>query len=395
MSVGVLERLASVLDELRDTDVAALADGDGIVALHRQLDRLDGLTTRAVARFDAEGGFVGDGARSASAWIAARCRQPSSSARRRVRLGRALRHMPGAEAAWLQGDIGSSWVSVLAECRTTNPECFARDEAMLVEHALSLRFGSWSRAMAYWRYHADAQGAECRAERDYQGRELHVSATFANRWRLDGWLDAIGGSVVSAELTRIGQELLAEDWAEARARVGENATYQDLARSPAQRRADAGVEMARRSSAVGSGSRLPEPLFSVLVGYETFAGPVCELASRHLEQPMVVTPGSLARWFDSAWVERVVFDGPSRVLDVGVRRRLFSGATRRAVQLRDAECFHPLCEESAANCQVDHVQPWAAGGPTTQANGRVACGFHNRQRYPRRCRRQCSFATDQ
>jgi Zn ribbon nucleic-acid-binding protein len=79
-------------------------------------------------------------------------------------------------------------------------------------------------------------------------------------------------------------------------------------------------------------------------------------------------------------VERVVFDGPERVRDVGVRRRLFAGATKRAVQVRDKECFHPTCEEPAEACEIDHVQPWAAGGLTTEANGRVACGFHNRQR---------------
>ncbi len=75
-----------------------------------------------------------------------------------------------------------------------------------------------------------------------------------------------------------------------------------------------------------------------------------------------------------------MFDGPSRIADIGVTRRLFSGATRRAVELRDRECFHPYCELPAADCDIDHVQPWSAGGPTTQANGRPACGFHNRAR---------------
>ncbi|MGH9247589.1 MAG: hypothetical protein ACRD29_25425, partial [Acidimicrobiales bacterium] len=40
-------------------------------------------------------------------------------------------------------------------------------------------------------------------------------------------------------------------------------------------------------------------------------------------------------------LERVVFDGPSRVIDVGPHRRLFDGATRRSVAVRDRECFHP------------------------------------------------------
>jgi hypothetical protein len=113
----------------------------------------------------------------------------------------------------------------------------------------------------------------------------------------------------------------------------------------------------------------------VFVGYETFSAMLCQLGDG-----TVVSPGALKPWIDDAWVERVVFDGPSRVIDVGVSRRLFDGATRRAVELRDRECFHPYCDTPAVDCDVDHVQPWSAGGPTTQANGRLACGFHNRAR---------------
>jgi hypothetical protein len=123
---------------------------------------------------------------------------------------------------------------------------------------------------------------------------------------------------------------------------------------------------------------MPEPLFSVLVDYESLAGRICELANGE-----AVTPGSLLRYLDRAWIERVVFGSPSRVIDMGARRRLFTGATRRAVQVRDRECFHEFCETRASDCQVDHIEPYAAGGLTTQDNGRPACDFHNRTRHRR------------
>ncbi|MEA2974321.1 MAG: hypothetical protein QOG82_2779, partial [Actinomycetota bacterium] len=110
--------------------------------------------------------------------------------------------------------------------------------------------------------------------------------------------------------------------------------------------------------------------------YETFAGRMCELANGR-----VVTPGSLVGWLDEAWAERVVFDGPDRVKNVSVRRRIFAGATRRAVEVRDRECFHPLCDATIEDCQVDHVQPWSVGGLTVDENGRLACAFHNRLRH--------------
>jgi hypothetical protein len=82
---------------------------------------------------------------------------------------------------------------------------------------------------------------------------------------------------------------------------------------------------------------------------------------------------------DSAYFERALFTLGNRV-DVSVRARLFSGGTRRAIELRDRICTHPYCYEPAENCQGDHIEPWACGGLSTQDNGRLLCGFHNRLR---------------
>lgn len=78
-----------------------------------------------------------------------------------------------------------------------------------------------------------------------------------------------------------------------------------------QRRADALVEMATRARTAPVGGRRPKPLFTVLVGEADFARTI-ELASGS-----TTTPGSLARWIDESVIERVVFDGPDRVLAVG------------------------------------------------------------------------------
>ena len=155
-------------------------------------------------------------------------------------------------------------------------------------------------------------------------------------------------------------------------------TLLDLRRTPAQRRADALVELARRAEAAPPGARLPAPLFTVVVDYPTLVGRICELANG-----TPVTPGSLVPWLEEATVERIVFDTRSRVIDVSERRRLFEGALRRAIEVRDQTCFHPSCGAPAEDCQVDHIIPWSEGGPTTQDNGRLACGFHNRARHRR------------
>jgi len=68
------------------------------------------------------------------------------------------------------------------------------------------------------------------------------------------------------------------------------------------------------------------------------------------------------------------------VIDVGERTRLYRGALRRAIQVRDRECQHHYCDEPADRCQVDHIDDYAKGGLTTQDNGRLYCGPHNRGR---------------
>jgi hypothetical protein len=375
MGTGVLPELSALVDRLVDVDPATLGDGESMVALHRELERLTAVTTRAAAAFDAGGGWD-DEARSGASWLTGRCRMPAATARARVRLGRALRHLPVAQAAWLAGEVREDQVTLLGSARTPATEAaLARDEELLVREAKRLRFASFAKALAYWRWRADPDGAEDDAAAQRQRRKLHLSQSFGGMWFADGTFDPISGEIVAAELRRIEEQLFAADWAEAKGRVGDHVRNSDLRRTPAQRRADALVEMATRSATAPVGGRRPEPLFTVVVGYETFAGPVCELANATM-----VTPGSLVPWLESAWVERVVFDGPSRVLDVGVHRRLFSGATRRAVVVRDRECFDPACDVPAELCQIDHVRPWAEGGLTTQANGRPACGFHNRRR---------------
>ena len=312
MATDPIGVLAAALDEAVAVEPTVLGDGEAIVALHRQLERLEAVFTRAVAAFDAGGTWSADGARTAAAWVATKCRQPFPTTRARVRLGRELRHMAETEESWLAGDIGRAQVGVLAEARRCSDDCFERDESLLVGQAQDLQYRHFANTVAYWCQLADPDGAEAKAKADYQSRRLHLSKSWQGRYFLDGIFDPIGGEIFATTLEGIEKEFFDADWAEAKARLGDQATTADLTRTPAQRRADAAVEMARRAAAVPEGARRPEPLFTVFVGYETFAGRICELAGG-----AVVSPGSLVPWLEEAWVERVVFDGPDRIKNVG------------------------------------------------------------------------------
>jgi 5-methylcytosine-specific restriction endonuclease McrA len=61
------------------------------------------------------------------------------------------------------------------------------------------------------------------------------------------------------------------------------------------------------------------------------------------------------------------------------RKRTFTGAIRRAIQVRDRHCQHPSgCDITADDCDVDHVIEYSDGGLTAQWNGRLGCQPHNR-----------------
>ena len=117
---------------------------------------------------------------------------------------------------------------------------------------------------------------------------------------------------------------------------------------------------------------MPAPLFTALVGEGTLAE-LCELSTG-----VVVTPGQLGQWADPAMMETVLFDGPSTVLTVS-RRRRFTGAVRRAIEVRDKHCTHPSgCDIAAIRCDVDHIVPYSVRRETSQFNGRIQCQTHNR-----------------
>ena len=68
----------------------------------------------------------------------------------------------------------------------------------------------------------------------------------------------------------------------------------------------------------------------------------------------------------------------AELLDLGRGRRLFTGAVRRALALRDRGCAFPGCDRPVGWCDAHHITGWANGGATTVDNGVLLCGHHHR-----------------
>jgi Domain of unknown function (DUF222) len=70
-------------------------------------------------------------------------------------------------------------------------------------------------------------------------------------------------------------------------------------------------------------------------------------------------------------------DATGRPLDVGRTQYPFPPAIRRAIEHRDQHCTFGTCTAKPPWCHTHHVVPFP-GGPTSEANGALLCGYHHR-----------------
>ncbi|MEJ7772817.1 MAG: HNH endonuclease, partial [Geodermatophilaceae bacterium] len=72
-------------------------------------------------------------------------------------------------------------------------------------------------------------------------------------------------------------------------------------------------------------------------------------------------------------------DQKGAVIDLGRARRLFTGPSRTALEVRDRGCAWPGCDRPLSWCEAHHILGWIHGGRTDQNNGVLLCGYHHRE----------------
>lgn len=363
--VAAVARLDAALDDVFDVDVHDLDNDevhDSVIALQHANNKLVAASSLFVYEWDVRKLWADDGSKSPAARLCRETGIASHTARLAVRRARQLSSMPATATALAAGEICPDHVDLLATANANDwPEAsFADSEPMLVGFCTSMRFDHARRAIDYWKQRADPDDTEHRGEQLHASRKLAAATTIDGVVALNGILDPIGGAAFINELHRIEHRMSDDD-----RRTGN-------VRTSDQRRADALVEMAHQSRTARPGGLRPRPLITVLVGETTFTR-VCELANGH-----VIAPGQIVPWLDDADIERIIFDSPDRIMSVS-HKRTFTGALRRAIEVRDRHCTHPAgCNTPAEHCDVDHHIPHSHGGITDQHNGRLRCPTHNR-----------------
>jgi hypothetical protein len=103
-----------------------------------------------------------------------------------------------------------------------------------------------------------------------------------------------------------------------------------------------------------------------------------EVAVGHLDTGQSLSPSVVRRIACDAQVLPAVLDGASVPIDLGRARRLYSGAARQAILLRDGGCAFPGCDRPPRWTQIHHIVSWLDGGSTDRDNGVALCTHHHR-----------------
>jgi hypothetical protein len=278
-------------------------------------------------------------------------------------MARALERMPLTGEALSAGEVSYPKARVLVSAREADPEVFSQHEETLVEAARNLTVRDLRRAVAYWRQNLDWNEALTDGEEFYEQRRLFVSRTFGEMVRVDGDLDPEGGAVVLGALNAL---------------TDPTAPAADDRRAPAQRRADALVDLCRRylNSAEAPTTGGERPHVTVIVDLQALQGQTggrCELDSG-----AVIHPETARRLACDAAITRVIVSADSEPLDLGRRTRTVPAPMRRALVVRDRHCRFPGCDRPPAWCDGHHIVHWIDGGPTALDNLILLCRRHHR-----------------
>jgi hypothetical protein len=406
-----LAELDAALDGCRAVSAWALPEAHLVAwsdRLRQTAEQLNALWLAAVRELDGRAIPGAQGATSTTAWLRDRYRISGPAAARTVRLAAAIDAVaPATRVALEDGTVNAEQATVIAAALADLPETDrAKGEALLVEQAAVFgpkELGTLGRHLfevidperAAERAQQAIDAAEQRAH-DRRGVSL-TDLTDTHQVRIHGYLDPEGAAIVRAALSPLcsprtrarsgppsGQapvdaapDEAAPDEAAPDVIPGSVIPGSADTRTPAQRRADALVDICRLFT---TDSDLPDnggqrPHVTVTVEFEALRK---QLAVATLDDGGQVSATAARRLACDATILPAVLDGASQVLDLGRQRRLFSGPLRQALNLRDGGCAFPACDRPPRWCDGHHIVHWADGGTTDMRNAVLLCAHHHR-----------------
>jgi Domain of unknown function (DUF222) len=237
--MGELRSAVDALATLDLDEVDNLTLGELIVEVSRQRDRLDGFCHRLVAEHDRRLAWKADGARSEKEWLRDACRLSPGEAAVRANTARNLDLLPATAAALADGMINAGQARVAAQAVRDLPSgALTGLDQLVAETGANIDAAELRTAIDDYAHSVAPDSLAARQERAWRNRRLHVIRTGDDGATLEAKLDKVGAETVLAALASLAAPQGEQD-----------------DRTSEQRRADALVELARRSL---DGGGLPE-----------------------------------------------------------------------------------------------------------------------------------------
>jgi hypothetical protein len=373
----------AVLDEALDDASAAnpsylsLEEKESVMAgLARVRERVDGLLLGVMAASDDVA--AEHGSRSVADWLAHRTRSDYGPTARHWRLAQALDHRwSGVASALIEGRASMAQAEVIAAALDALPE--------VVEPAIRIK--------------AEAHLVDQAAH--YTPRQLRVLGRKVLEVVAPDAFDDEERRLLEAEEAAARRRsflrfrMNGDGTTDVRARVSDAVaerlrTYLEALSAPRRLGSPAVPERRPLTQRWGEAfgallERLPADLLPQHGGSATTLVVTIDinqlrdgLGSAELAGGGRISAGEARRLACMASILPAVLDGPSAPLDLGRASRLFTGAQRLALTIRDRECRAEGCTIPAAWCEAHHLtETWAAGGRTDLADGALLCSHHH------------------
>ncbi len=343
-----------------------------IVRERRQVDAAEAAWLAKVADYAVSGGWAADNYLSAAAAIGDHCHLTRAAATAAVRLAVKLLQLPELTAAFAAGDTSRAHVEVVARAYTRDRAAeFDQHQDALTLLAVNATPKDLYQAVTRITDTIDGDGGAASDDEIYEKRSLHSSETTGGV-RGSWFLDGEGGMTVNAALDA----------------QMETAHIDDDPRTPAQRRADALVDICRFSLTFGqhppaaSKRRRGVPnglwIIDIRMFEQTRAAFVAEIRAEYATGGRL-SQATIERLLCDCDLARVVMDGPSEILDLGRSTRTPSDKQFKALIVRDGHCQAKGCKVPWQFCQPHHIKWWTHDGPTDLDNLQLLCWHHHRQ----------------
>lgn len=349
--MGMLGALADAIDELElpvDTDVVAEA--------LRLVDRLTAKVSVAVGELDAADLWDTDGAHSMTSWLRTRAGMTNGDAHRTASTAKRLRSCPLTRDAWLDGAITGGQVrAITANVTDHTAGRYAEHEAELIPRIATLDVRDTLTVMRSWAAAADDDLD--RPEPPQPERRLHLSRTLGGRGELTGSFDPEGTELIATALRVCQTPDIDGDG--------------EPARTPAQRRGDALVDVCRwfldhQQTRRGGRHR---PHLNAIIDLDDLE----HRGQGRLTDGTPLDATTMRRLLCDCGIHRVITGGRSTILDYGRTTRTISPELWTSLIVRDGGCRAPWCDRGPAWCEGHHILPWEDGGSTRLDNLAMYC----------------------